>query len=170
MSTDNYSIVEYWTSDGGQLFTEHGPGGFGNEIYPSLLVWQAGGIAYVDDFVIRRYIFPEPYISSYTSRYSYIEAEAVVEYNWIGTVATTLNVSVTNTMWIMASFITVLLVLISLIATRGQNIFGPLVVTFFCMIVFTIIGWFDLWVMIVFLLLIAGIYANKMKDWLGGGD
>lgn len=55
-------------------------------------------------------------------------------------------------------------VLIVAIASDGHSL-GSLMTGYMGMIIFTVTGWLPYWIILMFTLFIAGLYASQIRDW-----
>ena len=85
---------------------------------------------------------------------------------WLDNVAIILGCTDVVAGIILSLVITTALVLISLGATRGRSAIGILIITYMMTGMFTVIGWLPYWFELVLVLLTAGMYGSKIKEWL----
>jgi len=87
---------------------------------------------------------------------------------WISSVAESMNLDVASAALLMSLVFTVSLVLLALLATRGKSNLGILLVGYGSIIFFTVLGWMPYFVLILLILITAGLFASKIRDWFGG--
>lgn len=70
--------------------------------------------------------------------------------------------------FILAMIITIALTLIGLMITQGKNAWGALILSQLSLFVFIVMGWVSYWVLLIMVLLVAFLGANKIGDLFGG--
>jgi ABC-type polysaccharide/polyol phosphate export permease len=89
---------------------------------------------------------------------------------WITSVAESMNLDVASAALLMSLVFTVSLVLLALLATRGKSNLGIMLVGYGSIIFFTVLGWMPIFVVLLLVLITAGLFAGKIRDWFGGGS
>jgi len=87
---------------------------------------------------------------------------------WIDSVAASMNLDSTTTALLLSLVFTVSLVLLALLATRGRSNLGIMLIGYSCIIFFTVLGWMPIFVVLLLILITAGLFAGKIRDWFGG--
>lgn len=84
---------------------------------------------------------------------------------WLESVGEAIGCSGTLAGYIMAIIFTAALAFLMIIAKNG---FGAFATCFFSTILFLVLGWYPIWVLMILILLVALMYAGKIKGWMGG--
>lgn len=70
---------------------------------------------------------------------------------------------------IISMMFTISIVIISAIATRGRYGIATMLTAYAGLTIFTVAGWLPYWIMLIFTLLVAGLYSQVIMKWFGGG-
>lgn len=87
---------------------------------------------------------------------------------WLESVGEAIGCSGTLAGYIMAMTFTAALAFLMIIASKGENLFGAFATSFFSTLLFLILGWYPIWVLMILILGTAALYADKIKDLMGG--
>lgn len=88
--------------------------------------------------------------------------------DYLNNIASYMGVDATSAGIIVSCMITVATVLVATIATKGRYGMSTLLIGYLGLTVFTVAGWLPYWIMLMFTLVVAGMYANQIKRWFGG--
>lgn len=88
--------------------------------------------------------------------------------DWLDNIASYMGANSTQTGILFSCLVTLGLVMVTLIATRGKGNMGVMIVGFGSLMFFIVAGWLPIWTLVLLVLAIVGLYTNTIRDMLGG--
>lgn len=86
---------------------------------------------------------------------------------WLQAVADSMGATLIGAGYIISLIVILAMALIGLIASRGRNFFGSMFLAFISMAIFIIFEWMSYWLLLVWVLLAAALWGDKVATWIG---
>lgn len=86
---------------------------------------------------------------------------------WLQAVADSMGASLQGAGYIVSCIVILAMSLIGMIASRGRNLFGSMFLAFITMAIFIVFEWIGYWLLLVWVLLAAALWGDKIATWIG---